>query len=145
MLTNPTAAVRMKAQRDHLYTETTLLERELEIFRAQRLAKPPRQHPHFTPELRAEILQLAALRQWSVAHTARRFGLHENNIHSWKQALLNKRRADELLGAPHWYRLHQGVRRTVHEIRKMCPEKDSARGPSRGRWSGRGSGSAGRR
>ena len=123
-LTNPMASVRMKAQRDHLYTESPLLERELEIFRSQHLAKPPRQRPHFTPEQRAEIMQLAALRQWSAAYTARRFGLHENTIHSWKRALLNKHRADELLGSPPWNRLHESVRHTVHEIRRLSPEKD---------------------
>ncbi len=123
-LTNPMASVRMKAQRDHLYTEAALLERELEIFRSQRLSKPPRQRPHFSPEQRAEIMQLAALRQWSNAYTARRFGLHENTIRGWRRALLNKHRADELLGSPPWNRLHESVRHTVHEIRKLCPERD---------------------
>ncbi len=99
-LTNPMAAVRMKAQRDHLYTEAALLERELAIFRSQRLDKPPRQRPHFSPEQRAEIMQLAALRQWSAAYTAMRFGLHENTIRSWKKALLDKRRADQVLRSP---------------------------------------------
>ena len=123
-LTNPMASVRMKAQRDHLYTEAALLERELEIFRSQRLSKPSRQRPHFSPEQRAEIMQLAALRQWSAAYTARRFGLHENTIHCWKRALLNKHRAEELLGSPPWNRLHESVRHTVHEISKLCPERD---------------------
>lgn len=95
-LTNPLASVRTKAQRDHLYTEAALLERELEIFRSQRLSKPPRQRAHFSPEQRAEIMQLAALRQWSAKQTAQRFGLHENTIRGWKPALLSKRRTDEL-------------------------------------------------
>jgi len=123
-LTNPMAAVRIRAHRDHLYTEAALLERELVIFRSQRLAKPPRERPHFSPEQRAEIMQLAALRQWSAAYTARRFGLHENTIRSWKKAMLSKRRADELLGAPPWNRLHEAVRHTVHELRKLCPERE---------------------
>jgi len=123
-LNNPLELVRMRAQRDHLYTETVLLERELEIFRSSRLAKPPRERPHFTPEQRAQIMQLAALRQWSTKLTADRFGLHANTVNSWKKALLDKNQADRLLGSPPWNRLHDGVRRTVHEIRKLCPEKD---------------------
>ena len=67
-------------------------------------------------------MQLAALRHWSAAQTADRFGLHANTIHSWKKTLLNKDRVDQLLGSPPWNRLHEGVRKTVHEIRKLCPE-----------------------
>ena len=123
-LTDPLASIRMKAQRDHLYTESALLERELEIFRSSRLAKPPRERTHFTTEQRAQIMQLAALRQWSTKQTADRFGLHANTIQSWKKALLDKNRTDRLLGSPPWNRLHDGVRRTVHEIRSLCPEMD---------------------
>lgn len=123
-LTNPLASVRLKAQHDHLYTELAMLVRELEIFRSQRLTKPPKERPHYTPEQRAQIMQLAALRQWSAAPTADRFGLHANTIHSWKKALLNKDRVDPLLGSPPWNRLHAAVRHTVHEIRALCPEYD---------------------
>ncbi len=69
-------------------------------------------------------MQLAALRQWSTKHTADRFGLHANTISSWKKALLNKERADRLLGSPPWNRLHERVRQTVHQTRRLCPEKD---------------------
>ena len=123
-MNDPQELVRLTAQRDHLYTESALLERELEIFRSSRLAKPPRERPHFTPEQRAQIMQLPALRQWSTKQTADRFGLHANTINSWKKALLDKNRTDQLLGSPPWNRLHEGVRKTVHEIRKLCPERD---------------------
>ena len=39
-----------------------------------------------------------------------------------KMALLDKNRTDRLLGSPPWNRLHDAVRHTVHEIRKLCPE-----------------------
>tara|TARA_R110002111_G_scaffold67833_2_gene110298 strand:+ start:3314 stop:4492 length:1179 start_codon:yes stop_codon:yes gene_type:complete len=123
-LIDPCKLIRLKAQRDHLYTESALLERELEIFRSNRFGKPPREQPHFTPEQRAQIMQLAALRQWSTKQTADHFGLHANTINSWKKALLEKNRSDQLLGSPPWNRLHEGVRQTVHEIRRLCPEKD---------------------
>ncbi len=123
-LTDPLALIRMKAQRDHLYTESALLEREIEILRSSRLTKPPRERPHFTPEQRALIMQLASLRQWSTKQTADRFGLNVNTINSWKKTLLDKDRVDRLLGSPPWNRLHDAVRQTVHEIRKLCPEND---------------------
>ncbi len=133
-LTDPLELVLIKVQRDHLYTESALLERELEIFRSSRLAKPPRERPHFIPEQRAQIMQLAALRQWSTKQTANRFGLHANTINSWKKALLDKNRSDRLLGSPPWNRLHDAVRHTVHDIRKLCPEKTLAHDQSRDRW-----------
>jgi hypothetical protein len=40
---------RMLGQRDHLYTETAMLEREVAIFRSQRMAKAPRRRPQFDP------------------------------------------------------------------------------------------------
>jgi len=123
-LTDPLELVRIKAQRDHLYTESALLEREPEIFRSSRLTKPPRERPHFIPEQRSQIMQLAALRQWSTNQTAVRFGLHANTINSWKKALLDKDTANRLLGSPPWNRLHDAVRHTVQEIRRLCPEND---------------------
>ena len=57
-LTSPKASVRMMAQRHHLYTEATLLERELEICRSPRLSIAPRQRPHFSQGQRAEIMHL---------------------------------------------------------------------------------------
>lgn len=69
-------------------------------------------------------MQLAALRQWSAAYTAQRFGLHENTIRSWKKAMLKKGRAELLLGSPPLNRLGQSVRHTVQELRKLCPERD---------------------
>ncbi|MEN1705225.1 MAG: DDE-type integrase/transposase/recombinase [Planctomycetota bacterium] len=115
---------RLLGQRDHLHTEAAMLERELAIFRAQRLEKAPRQRPHFAPQQRAEILQLAALRGWTAKEAAARFGLHPNTIRNWKRAIRDKRRSEELIGAPPWNRLHQAVRWTVHEIRRLCPERE---------------------
>jgi len=114
---------RMLAQRDHLYSEAALLEREVAIFWAQRLARPPRR-PQFAPEQRAEILQLAALRGWSAKEAAERFGLHPNTIRNWRRTLHNKSRAERLVGEPPWNRLHRAVRLTVHEIRRRCPERE---------------------
>jgi DNA invertase Pin-like site-specific DNA recombinase len=74
-------------QRDHLFTETALLERELTIHRSHRCRRPPKQRPHYTPEERAQILSLMALRHWSPKKTAERFGLHPNTVRSWLDAL----------------------------------------------------------
>lgn len=115
---------RMLGQRDHLYTETALLEREVAIFRSQRMAKAPRRRPQFDQRQRAEILQLSVLRGWSSKQTALRFGVHPNRIRNWRRSLRDKGRAERLLGAPSWNRLHEAVRWTLHEIRRLCPERE---------------------
>lgn len=115
---------RMLGQRDHLYTETAMLEREVAIFRAQRMAKPPRSRSQFDPRQRAEILQLSVLRGWSSKQTALRFGVHSNTIRNWRRSLRDMGRAERLLGEPPWNRLHEAVRWTVHEIRRLCPERE---------------------
>lgn len=123
-LSHPAPMTRLLGQRDHLHTEAALLERELAVFRAQRLAKAPRHRSHFAPEQRAEILKLAVLRGWTAKETAARFGLHPNTIRNWKRAIRDKRRSDELIGTPPSNRLHAAVRWTVHEIRRLCPERE---------------------
>ncbi|MEQ8850448.1 MAG: DDE-type integrase/transposase/recombinase [Phycisphaerales bacterium] len=116
--------VRLLAERDHAHGEAVLLERELEIFRSQRRRKPPKQRSHYSPKERAEILQLMRLRGWSVAEAAKHFIVHPNTIRNWQKAIKDKHRAEALIGAPPWNKLHSGIRWLVHEIRTMCPERD---------------------
>lgn len=116
--------VRLLAARDHAHAEAVLLERELAIFRSQRRGRPAKTRPHYTPQERSEILHLMRLRGWSAKETAARFVVHPNTIRNWKRALRDKHRAESLIGAPPWNKLHAGVRWLVHEIRTLCPERD---------------------
>ena len=115
-------AVRLLGQRDHLYTEAALLERELTILRSHRCRRPPKQRSHYSPEERAQILQLMALRHWSPKKTAERFGLHPNTVRNWLDAIDSDR--EERIGAPPWNKLHQSVRWLLKEIRTLCPEPE---------------------
>jgi len=121
---HPMPMVRLLAQRDHAHTESVLLERELAIYRSQRHCKSPKLRPHYSPQERSEILQLMCLRGWSCKEVAARFVVHPNTIRNWKRALRDKLKADHLVGAPPWNKLHEGVRWLVHEIRQICPERD---------------------
>ena len=69
-------------------------------------------------------MQLSVLRGWSSKQTALRFGVHPNTIRNWRRSLRDKGRAERLLGEPPWNRLHEAVRWTVHEIRRLCPERE---------------------
>jgi len=64
-LSHASTVVNMLGEKDHLHTETKLLERELEVFRCMRQRIPAKQRPHYSPEARGMILQLIALRNWS--------------------------------------------------------------------------------
>ena len=121
---HPMPMVRLLAQRDHAHTDSVLLERELAIFRSQRHCKSPKHRPHYSPQERSEILQLMRLRGWSSKEVAARFVVHPNTIRNWKRALRDKHKAKELIGAPPWNKLHEGVRWLVHEIRQLFPERD---------------------
>lgn len=121
---HPMPMVRLLAQRDHAHSGAVLLERELAIYRSHRQRKSAKQRPHYAPQERAGILQLMRLRGWSCKEAAARFVVHPNTIRNWKRTLRDKLRADEVVGAPPWNKLHGGVRWLVHEMRQLCPERD---------------------
>ncbi len=124
MLDHSSAFVRLMNERDRLYAENALLERELAIYRSQRLRKEPKQRPHFVPEERAEILQVMRLRGWSPKKTAERFVVHAKTIRNWMNAVDDKLRAKNLLGGPPWNKAHESVRWLVREMRTMFPEPE---------------------
>lgn len=123
-LGHPSPMVRVLAQRDHAHSDAVLLERELAIFRSHRQSRPAKRRLYYSPQERAEILQLMRLRGWSAKQTAARFVVHPNTIRNWKKAQLKKHRSEDAVGTPPWNRLHAGVRWLVHEIRSLCPERD---------------------
>jgi transposase-like protein len=123
-LGHPSPMVRVLAQRDHAHSDAVLLERELAIFRSHRQSRPAKRQPYYSPQERAEILQLMRLRGWSAKETAARFVVHPNTIRNWKKGQLEKHAVNDAVGAPPWNRLHAGVRWLVHEIRSLCPERD---------------------
>ncbi|MEL6796501.1 MAG: DDE-type integrase/transposase/recombinase, partial [Planctomycetota bacterium] len=124
MLDHASPIVRMMGQRDAAGHDAALLERELEIFRSQRRRKPAHQRSHYAPAERAKILEVMKLRGWSTKEAAQRFIVHPNTIRNWQKAVEDKLRAERMLGQPPWNRIHDGVRRLVHEIRSAFPEPE---------------------
>ncbi len=94
------SVLRMMAERDHAYSETELLRRELEIFRGQREAMRSHKRPDYPPAQRLAILQVMRLRSWNTVVTARRFVLHPNTVRAWVQVADGRREPGGLLGAP---------------------------------------------
>ena len=124
LVSHPSPMLRLTAVRDALAWETALLERELAVFRQARGRIPPKQRPHYTPTHRLEILQIMRLRQWSVDDAAKRFVLHPNTIRGWREQLRTHGESSRLFTGPIWNRLHDAVRWTVHELRRLCPQAE---------------------
>ena len=124
MLDHASPIVRMMGQRDAASHDAALLERELEVFRSQRRRKQSHQRPHYAPAERAQILEVVRLRGWSAKEAGERFVVHPNTIRNWQKAVEDKLRAERMLGHQPWNRIHDGVRRLVHEIRVAFPEPE---------------------
>lgn len=121
---HPSPMVRMLAQRDHAFSDSVLLEREMAIFRLHRQRCPSKERAHYSPGERAEILQVMRLRGWTAKRTAERFVVHPNTIRNWQKAIRDKHNAERTVGEPPWNKIHEAVRWTVHEIRRLCPERE---------------------
>lgn len=124
MLEHASLLVRLLGQRDALHHDASKLERELAVFTSQRERKPAHQRPHYSPAERTQILEVMKLRGWSAKEVGARFVVHPNTIRNWQKAVHDKFKAEQLLGGPPWNRLHDGVRRLVHEIREAFPEPE---------------------
>jgi transposase len=84
----------------------------------------PKSRPDYTGVQRLEIIQIMRLRGWTVAQVATRFVLHPNTVRAWLRALENEGDAAKLFTAPVWNRLHDAIRWTTQEIRRICPEPE---------------------
>jgi len=100
-IVHPSPMVRLLGQRDQAFNDSVLLEREMAIFRLHRQRCPAKERVHYSPEERAEILQVMRLRGWAAKRTAERFVLHPNTIRNWQKAIRNKHKSERVVGAPH--------------------------------------------
>ena len=64
------------------------------------------------------------LREWSAAEAARRFVLHPNSVRGWMKQLRTAGKSSHLFTGPVWNRIHDAIRWTVHELRRLCPERE---------------------
>ena len=116
--------LRMMIQRDHAVTDASLSDREMAVLRGSREGMKPKSRPAYSGAQRLEILQIMRLRGWTIAETAARFVLHANTVSTWLRAMEKEGAAAKLFTAPVWNRIHDAVRWTVQEIRRICPEAE---------------------
>jgi len=84
------ARVRLAAQNDRLHEECALLREELRIKDARTAQIPPQQRPHYGPLERMAILELRAVRGWSLKQTADTFLLTSATIAFWVKRIDQK-------------------------------------------------------
>ena len=108
---HPMQMVRILAQRDHVHSNTVLLERELAIETQPNNASTTRRRNNF------ERLQFMRLRGWSCKETAARFATHPNTIQNWRKSLRDKHKLESVVDSPQWNKPHCGLRWIVQEMR----------------------------
>src|ERR1039458_5745812 len=75
--------VRLKAENDRLEQELALREEELRIKDARINQMAPARRPHYPPTERMAILELRAIRGWSLEQAAKVFLVTADTISSW--------------------------------------------------------------
>ena len=101
-----------------LETEVALLREELRIVAARMKRIDPRCRPQYPPVERMAILELRAMRGWSKAETARRFGVSDDTIRAW----LGRADDDSLIQTrTPVNRFPDFVRYAVQRIKLFCP------------------------
>ena len=81
------ARIRLKEEIERLQNEISLLREESRIKDARMEQIPPQRRPHYPHVERLAILQLRAVRGWSLAQTAARFLVTPLTISSWTNRL----------------------------------------------------------
>jgi predicted RNA polymerase sigma factor len=84
------ARVRLKAENDQLQQEVALMREEIRIKDARMLRTSPYQRPHYPPVQRMAILELRAVRGWSLQQTADTFLVTAATVASWMKRLDEK-------------------------------------------------------
>lgn len=84
---SPNKRVRLAATADQGAEEIQHLREELRIKDARMARIPVHQRPHYQRDERFAILQLRAVRGWSLAQTADTFQLSKETIRSWTNRL----------------------------------------------------------
>lgn len=76
-----------RALAEQVQSELALLAEELALKDARWARQPPHRRPHYDPVQRMRILELRAIRGWSVHQTAERFLVTEETVMSWMRGV----------------------------------------------------------
>jgi transposase len=77
----------------------------------------------YTPEFKLQAVKMVTEQKLSVAEVARRLGVTENLLHSWKKAVA-KNGADAFPGSGHLTPVEEELRRLRAEVNRLEAERD---------------------
>ena len=77
----------------------------------------------YTPEFKLQAVKMITEQKLSVAETARRLGVTENLLHSWKKAV-QKSGAAAFPGAGHLTPVEEELRRLRADVKRLEMERD---------------------
>jgi len=77
----------------------------------------------YTPEFKLAAVKMITEQKLSVAEAARRLGVTENLLHTWKKAVL-KKGADAFPGSGHLTPVEEELRRLRAEVKRLAAERD---------------------
>ena len=123
----PSSRAQENAEAERLRTEVALLTEELELKDARfgRLAAHKR--PHYGPVQRLRILELRALRGWSVMQTAERFLVTEETIASWMRRLDEEGESGLVRAEVPVNKFPDMVAHLVRRLKRTCPALGKAK------------------
>jgi hypothetical protein len=113
--------VRLSAKSDQLEHEIRLLREEIRIKDARLDRIPALRRPHYQPTERLAILELRALRGWSLAQTARVFHVTPATIASWFTRLDEEGPTALLRTSVPVNKYPDFVRYLVQRLQVLCP------------------------
>ena len=122
---NPRA--RLAAQVERLKHEIALLTEEIRIKDTRMQEIEPRRRPHYPPSERMAILELRALRGWSLSQAAARFLVKTATVSSWTQRLDEKGPNGLVQLQVPVNRFPDFVRYMVQRLKTLCPVLGKAR------------------
>jgi transposase InsO family protein len=119
--------VRLRAELERLRQEVSLLQEEMRLKDCRTMRVPGHERPHFHPIERLAILELRAVRGWSVRQTANRFLLSPATLSSWVRRLDERGPAAIVQSRAPLNKFPDFVAHIVQQLRLLCPSLGYAR------------------
>jgi hypothetical protein len=119
--------VRSKAELNQAHQEIALLREQIRILNARMEVIPPSSRPNYPPPERLAILELKAVREWSLDKTAKAFLVTPATIASWMKRLDEEGPKALIQVSMPVNKFPDFVRYVVQRLKTLCPALGKAK------------------